>query len=100
LKVKADPDSYVKLSPNYFIYSSYNGLAWAYHMKGDDAQGLLDANKALALAPGDEGSIEDRAGIYEKLGRRDQAIAGYRAALKLNPNDKDAQAGLKRLSHP
>jgi tetratricopeptide (TPR) repeat protein len=98
LKAQNAPDSYVKLSLNYIIYSSYNGLAWAYHMKGEDAKGLADANKAVALAPTDEGSIETRAEIYEKLGQRARAIADYREALKLNPNDKDAQTGLKRLN--
>ncbi len=43
-------------------------------------------------------NLETRAEIYEKLGRRDAAIADYRAALKLSPKMPEALAGLKRLA--
>jgi tetratricopeptide (TPR) repeat protein len=35
--------------------------------------------------------------LYEKLGRRDDAITQYRLALKMEQNNKDAREGLKRL---
>ena len=40
LKTKPNPNSYVRLSPNFYIYGSYNGRAWAYHMKGGGRQSL------------------------------------------------------------
>ena len=44
----------------------YNQRAWNYHLKGEDAKGLSDANKAIALAPNDTANIETRAEIYER----------------------------------
>jgi hypothetical protein len=32
------------------------------------------------------------------LGRREEAIADYKAALRLIPNEPETQAGLKRLT--
>lgn len=33
----------------------------------------------------------------KKLGRRDKAVADYRAALKIDPKMKEAEDGLNRL---
>jgi tetratricopeptide (TPR) repeat protein len=66
-------------------YDAYNSRAWACHEKGEDAKGLTGFEKNVALAPTSAYSIETRAEIYEKLGHRDKAIAGYRAELKLDP---------------
>jgi Tfp pilus assembly protein PilF len=51
----------------------------------------------VALAPDNADCIETRAEIFEKLGRREPAIADYRTALKIDPTMKEALAGLKRL---
>ncbi|MGH7001615.1 MAG: tetratricopeptide repeat protein [Stellaceae bacterium] len=77
---------------------AYNNRAWAYHRKGDDQAGLRDVDMALLLAPKNAAVIETRAEIYEKLGKHDQAVADYRAALKLDPKMKQASDGLKRLN--
>lgn len=76
---------------------AYNNRAWAYHLQGADALGLPDVDRAIALAPEDAAAIETRAEIYERLSRRDESIADYRAALKLQPTMKSALDGLKRL---
>jgi Tfp pilus assembly protein PilF len=56
---------------------------------------------AVELDPTHASSLETRAEIYEKLGRRDNAIADYREALKLDPSGDDgamgSTEGLKRL---
>ncbi|MBU6507470.1 MAG: hypothetical protein KGI92_09525 [Alphaproteobacteria bacterium] len=77
---------------------AYNNRAWAYHRKGDDNAGLRDVDMALILAPNNAAVIETRAEINEKLGKRDAAIADYRAALKLDPKMTQASDGLKRLN--
>lgn len=66
-------------------------------MAGRDSEGLPDAERALALAPANAGVIETRAEIYEKLGKREKAIADYRQALSLEAGMKSAADGLKRL---
>jgi Tfp pilus assembly protein PilF len=68
-----------------------------YHLKGEDATGLPDADRAIALAPDEANCFGTRAEIYEKLNQRDKAIADYRAALVLDPHHQSAKDGLKRL---
>lgn len=75
----------------------YNNRAWALHIKGDDAKGLPDAMKALERNPKQPSFLETRAEIYEKLGRRDDAIADYRAALAGAPAMQSAKDGLARM---
>jgi Tfp pilus assembly protein PilF len=69
----------------------------AHHLKGEDAQGLPDAENAVALGSTDPYHYWVRAEIYEKLGRRDAAIADYRMALTFDPKLQTAKDGLKRL---
>jgi tetratricopeptide (TPR) repeat protein len=78
--------------------SYFNNRAWAYHLKGEDAKGLSDAKKAVTMTPDNADFIETRAEIYEKLNQNDEAIADYRASLKLDPNDDHSKQGLKRLN--
>lgn len=78
-------------------FSLYNNRAWSQHLKGDDADGLADAEEAVKLAPKNPYCLGTRAAIYNKLGRRDDAIADYRAAYALDPDDPEAIAGLRRL---
>jgi Flp pilus assembly protein TadD len=66
-------------------------------MKGEDAKGLADADKAVALDAKNPNCLGTRAVIYEKLGRRDEAVAGYRASLAADPHHQFAIDGLKRL---
>lgn len=74
-----------------------NNRAWFYHLIGADAKGLPDVMKALEINPKQPGFIETRAEIYEKLGRREEAVADYRAALAGNPEMKSAKDGLARM---
>lgn len=90
----ADFTRAIALKPD---FSLYNNRAWAHHLKGDDAGGLADAEEAVKLAPKDRFCLGTRGAIYEKLGRRDEATADYRAALALDPKDREAIEGLKRL---
>jgi TonB family protein len=85
--------------PNFVppLAKAYNGLAWGYHSMGEDVLALPYAEKAVLAAPQDANAVETRAEVYERLGRRDDAVASYRAALKLQPNMREAQDGLRRL---
>ena len=78
------------------LAAAYSHRAWAYHRKGENAKGLADANKAVAMEPTAD-HFQCRAEIQEKLGQRAKAISDYRAELKLVAGDQDAMNGLKRL---
>ena|SRR5215469_1263407 len=77
---------------------AYNDRAWAYHKLSKDEDALRDVDMALILAPNNAAILETRAEINEKLGKRDAAVADYRAALKLDPKMTQASDGLKRLN--
>jgi tetratricopeptide (TPR) repeat protein len=64
----------------------YNSRAWAYFKAGKAAQGLPDAEKSLELLPNDANTLDTRGSIFEALGRKEEAIAGYRRALSKDPN--------------
>jgi tetratricopeptide (TPR) repeat protein len=91
-----DASMAIRLNPD--RAAAYNARAWARHGKGEDAIGLADAEKAVQLAPNDPYILETRAEIYERLGRRDDALEDYRASLAIAPGLKEARDGLKRLS--
>jgi tetratricopeptide (TPR) repeat protein len=93
-KAIADCDNLVSLRPTFV---AYNDRAWAYHRNGEDAKGLPDAEKAVTMAPTNATILETRAEIYERLGRRDGAIADYRAVLAVDSHIQLALDGLKRL---
>jgi tetratricopeptide (TPR) repeat protein len=75
---------------------SYNSRAWAYHLIGEDAKALPIVMKSLQLETSPN-ALETRAEIYEKLGRREEAIADYRAALARAPAMQPAKDGLARM---
>lgn len=91
----SDYSEAISLNPNIAAY--YNSRGWARHLKEEDAQALPDAEKAVSMSPDNALFLATRAVIYEKLGRRDDAIADYTAALKANPRLTFAADGLKRL---
>ena len=74
----------------------YNNRAWAYHLIGADAKALPIVTKSLELEKSPN-ALETRAEIYEKLGRREEAIADYRAALAGAPTMQSAKDGLARM---
>lgn len=75
---------------------SYNSRAWAYHLIGEDAKALPIVMKSLQLETSPN-ALETRAEIYEKLNRREEAIADYRAALARAPTMQSAKDGLARM---
>jgi tetratricopeptide (TPR) repeat protein len=91
----ADYSKVIEFKPDYA--EVYNNRAWDYHLKGEDAKGLPDAEKAVGLAPTDTYFLETRAEIEEKLGQKDKAIADYDESIKSDSKNSAAIDGLKRL---
>jgi tetratricopeptide (TPR) repeat protein len=65
------------------VYQYYNLRAWSYNEMGKPADGLPDATKAVEISEAKPAPYSHRARIEEALGRKDEAVADYRAALKL-----------------
>jgi tetratricopeptide (TPR) repeat protein len=76
---------------------AYNARAWAYFKAGKAVQGLPDAEKSLELRPNDAETLDTRGSIFETLGRKEEAIADFRTALRINSNLESSKEGLKRL---
>lgn len=95
-------ESVVKLDsadmPAYFQIGHLTALSGANLARGEEA-----LRKYLAYRPKEDEPSIARAyfwlgGIYEKQGRKADAKASYAASLKINPNQKDADEALKRVS--
>ncbi len=92
--VKLDP-SYM---PAYFQIGHVAALAANNFARGEET-----LKKYLAYRPKDEEPPVARAyywlgGIYEKQGKKTEAKSSYAASLKINPNQKDVDAAMKRVS--
>ncbi|HEY2835757.1 MAG TPA: hypothetical protein VGI89_04245 [Rhizomicrobium sp.] len=85
----ADADAAQSLMlANRLIAANPNGQnywlrAWVSHEMAKDTEALPDATKAVEAAEEPSSAIRLRATIEEALGRKDDAVADYRAALKL-----------------
>jgi tetratricopeptide (TPR) repeat protein len=64
------------------------------------AKGLSDADRAIELAPRSALALYVRARIYEALGRNEEAAAGKRAALAIDPNVGDEMEAMERIGKP
>jgi tetratricopeptide (TPR) repeat protein len=70
---------------------------WCSSRKATDDQ-VVEGCTALIQSGQETAAVYfSRGGVYEHRGIRDQAIADYRAALKINPNLVVARDGLDRL---
>jgi Flp pilus assembly protein TadD len=82
----------------------YNNRAWAYFTAGKAVQGLPDVEKSIGLSPNSAHALDTRGIIFEALGRREEAIADFRRALEVAPNNPTVQSSgkeaLKRLGAP
>lgn len=80
---------------------SRNGRAWAlFKLGGDLAPALDDANRAIAANATYAAAYDTRGHIHEALGRLDEAVADFRKALALEPQNPSAhltRQGLLRL---
>lgn len=61
---------------------------------------MVDAEKGVSLAPNNADLLATRGQVYEKIGAREEAIADFRKAIQINPNQVSAQQGLARLGTP
>lgn len=92
----------LRLDPSYM--PAYFQLGHVAALAGNNfARGEETLKKYLAYRPKDEEPSVARAhywlgGIYEKQGKKAEAKSNYAASLKINPNQKDVDAAMKRVS--
>ncbi len=92
----ADYETLIGLRPRH--PQAYLRLGNLYERQKSYAKALAIFSRSLKLFPGDAGAIHiRRARTHERLGNKIAAIADYRAALRIDPEDEIARTALKRL---
>ncbi|HXF54373.1 MAG TPA: tetratricopeptide repeat protein, partial [Hyphomicrobiaceae bacterium] len=76
---------------------AYNNRAWVHLKAGKAALGLADARRSLELRPQEAFSLDTLAHILEAMGRREEAVEAFRAALAVDPSLRESIEGLRRL---
>ena len=82
------------------VADSYAIRAMLLRRMGEPAKGLSDADRAIELAPRSALALYIRARIYEALGRNEEAAAGTRAALAIDPNVGEEMEAMERIGKP
>ena len=72
-------------------------LGFAQSSTGQPWQALTSYQQALNLDPRNDRALTGLAGIYEKLGRPDRALALYERALEVKHDQPEVQARVKEL---
>lgn len=63
------------------LASAYNNNAWQLFLQSRAADGLPNAERAVALAPEDKNILDTRGQIYLALGRIDKALADFNKSI-------------------
>ena len=78
--------------------NAYYQLAFAYRQNNQPQEAVVAIEKAITYMNPPVDSFFVRAGeIYRLAGLIDNAVAAYRQALKINPQNEIAQSGLRIL---
>jgi tetratricopeptide (TPR) repeat protein len=72
--------------------SYYYALVDTYLNSGQTGRALIQAARNIAYNEDDPVAYINRARVYEKLGALENAILDLKEALRLSPDNKDAQA--------
>jgi len=75
----------------------WNARATAWFHLGRYGQSVADIRRTLALEPRHFGAMAGFAAILEQLGRKDQALEVYRAALAIHPQMQSVRDAAQRL---
>ena len=94
-KAMEDFDKTIALNPQF--PGVYNMVGAYYAGRQQYAKAADALSRAVAMDPKDAQSLKVLADVEEQLGHRDEAIADFRALLKLKPAMNEAKEGLARL---
>ena len=73
------------------------GLHFLYWW-GREGEAVAVFELNAAIHPDSWSAYNDLGGVYEELGRKDEAIKSYKRSLEIKPENDRAKAGLERLS--
>jgi PDZ domain/Tetratricopeptide repeat len=93
----ADFSTAIRLAPNDDFHLFYRASLYCWD-KQDYERAIADMSEAIRIKPGSAFNFRFRGEIYEKKGDRDKALADFRSALAIDPNEKNAKEGLARWS--
>jgi len=79
--------------------SYYYALVDAYLNSGQTGRALIQAARNIAYNEDDPVAYINRARVYKKLGALENAILDLKEAIRLSPDNKDAQALLSVFTH-
>jgi len=91
----ADFTKAIDLDSTYALPLTNRGNLYRYIHAYDIA--LKDLNASIGINPKSLAAFYYRAQVQEGLGHKDDAVADYRRALTIDPNDQDSKDALKRL---
>lgn len=91
----ADYSQALRLKPNDPVL--LNNRAYSYFKLKNYSGALSDVERAVAEDPGHASAWETRGEVLEALGRRADALASYKRALRFDSSLEEAQKGLARL---
>jgi serine/threonine protein kinase/tetratricopeptide (TPR) repeat protein len=74
----------IQLDPEFA--AAINGLAYAYANQGLYEEAIQGLQRYAALSPGDANPYDSMGEIYLKMGKVDESIAGYHAAVDVQPS--------------
>lgn len=86
----------IRLKPS--VPSSYYNLAQALMKQGDVQEAQSLCRQMANARPDDAQPLFFLGQLFMQAGRREEALEQFRAALKINPHHRDAQARLKELT--
>jgi tetratricopeptide (TPR) repeat protein len=76
---------------------SHYSIGVLFSANGDDASAILAYNRAIAIFPAYAEAYRNRGNALARLGRREEAMASYRACLHFLPEDFAASSNLRSL---
>ena len=94
-KALADCNAAIKLQPR--NASAYNNRGWAYEMQGSSTWRSRTTPRRSQIDPKFAVAFANRGDVYAKKGEKEKAIAEYRQALAIEPDNDVALGGLKKL---
>jgi serine/threonine-protein kinase len=85
--IKAEASAQLALQENDQLALAHAARAWAVSLRGDSGASLAEAERALALDPGDVFALQIKISVLQRLQRFEDAARAIAAALARHPRE-------------